>query len=185
MAEERDFADIIKNKWLVEFDRKKYKDKLLGFVLAVSDNFTLIQIFDHDYFNLDGYCVFENDSIKKIRVYDDEEYFLAEVVKKKAVKPKPVSDVSLESWATILQTVNDNFNLVVVESEDIYKNQSNIGRLEKAGKKTFSLIEIYTDAYWDEKPTKYKLKNLTKVSFNNAYENTLWNISESRKKKVK
>lgn len=185
MAEERNFADIIENKWLVEFDRKKYKDKLLGFVLAFSDDFTLIQVFDHDYFNLDGYCIFENDSVKKFRVYDDEEYFLSEVVKKKKLMPKPVSGVSLESWATILQTVNDKFNLVVIESEDIYKNQCNIGRLEKVGKKTFSLTEIYTDAYWDEKPTNYKLKNLTKVSFNNAYENTLWDIAESRKKNIK
>ena len=102
-AKERDFADIIKNKWLVEFDRKKYKDKLLGFVLAVSNDFTLIQIFDRDYFNLNGYCIFENDSVKKLRVYDDEEYFLAEVVKKRKVKPKPVSGVSLENWATILK----------------------------------------------------------------------------------
>jgi len=74
---------------------------------------------------------------------------------------------------------------VVVESEEIYKNQCNIGRLEKVGKKTFSLTEIYIDAYWDETLTKYKLKNLTKISFNNAYENTLWEISESRKKNIK
>ncbi len=95
MAKERDFADIIKKKRLVEFNRKKYKNKLLGFVLAVSDDFTLIQIFDHDYFNLDGYCIFENDSVKNFQVYDDDEYFLAEVVKKKRIKPKSVSGVSL------------------------------------------------------------------------------------------
>jgi hypothetical protein len=156
----------------------------LGFVLAVNDNFTLIHIFDCDYFKTDGYCVFENDSVKTFRVYDSEEYFLSEVVKKKKIKPKNISSISMENWETILQTVNANFNLVVVESEVIYKNQCNIGTLEKLGKKTFSLLEIKTDASWDESTTKYKLKNLTKVSFNNAYENTLWEISESRKKKA-
>lgn len=183
MAKERGFEDIIVNKWLVEFNRKKYKDKLLGFVLAISEKFALVHIFDCDYFRTDGYCVFENDSIKTFRVYDSDEYFLNEIVEKKKIKPKTISNISMESWETILQTVNDNFSLVVVEFEETYKNQCNIGTLEKSGKKTFSLLEIKTDASWDESATKYKLKNLTKVSFNNAYENTLWEISESRKDK--
>lgn len=185
MAKERSFEDIIKNKWLVEFNRKKYKDKVSGFVLAVNDNFTLIHIFDRDYFDTDGYCIFENDSVKNFLVYDSDEYFLNEVIKKKKVKPKSISNISMESWETILQTVSDNFNLVVVDFEEIYKNQCNIGTLEKLGKKNFSLLEIDPDASWYESPTKFKLKNLTKVSFNNAYENTLWEISESRKKNVK
>ena len=181
MAKERDFKEIIENKWLVEFNRKKYKDKVLGFVLAVNDDFTLIQIFDHNYFKTNGYCVFKNESVKTFRVYDSEEYFLNEVITKEKVKPKPVSKISMESWKTILETVNDNFNLVVVESEKIYKNHCNIGTIKKVSKRTFSLLEILTDASWDKKPTKYELKNLTKVSFNNAYEKTLWEISESRK----
>ena len=152
MAKERDFTDIIENKRLVEFNRRKYKDQALGFVLAVNDNFTLIHIFDCDYFKTDGYCVFENDSVKTFRVYDSEEYFLSEVVKKKKIKPKNISSISMENWETILQTVNANFNLVVVESEVIYKNQCNIGTLEKLGKKTFSLLEIKTDASWGEQP---------------------------------
>lgn len=184
MAKERSLSEIIQNKWLVEFNRKPFdKSKEYGFVLDCNDDFTLIQLFDYDWFATDGYCVFRNESVKTFRVYDKEEYFLNEVVKSKKIEPKIVPEISIESWETILQTVNDNFNLIVIESELIYKNQCNIGKLKKLGKKSFSLIEIQTDASWDDTPTKYKFKDLTKVYFNRAYENTLWEISENRKEK--
>ncbi len=184
MAKERDFKEIIENKWLVEFNRKPFdKHKLFGFVLAVSDDFTLIQQFDRDWFATDGYFIFQNKSVKNFLVYDEEEHFLNEVVKYKKIEPQPIPEISIESWTTILQRVSENFNLIVIESELIYKNQCNIGRLKKLGKKSFSLIEIDPVAEWDDSPTKYKFKDLTTVRFNNAYENTLWEISESRKAK--
>jgi hypothetical protein len=184
MAKECDYEEIIENKWIVEFDRKPFdKHKIFGFVLDFNNDFTLIHLFDRDWFKTDGYCIFQNKSVKKFRVYDKEDCFLNEVIKIKGLEPKPVPEISIESWSTILQTVNDNFDLVVVESELIYKNQCNIGRLEKLGKKGFTLKEINTDASWDDSSEKYKFKDLTKVCFSRAYENMLWEISESRKEK--
>ncbi len=185
MAKERDINEIIENKWIVEFDRKPFdKFKIFGFILECNDDFTLIQIFDHDWFQVDGYCIFQNKSVKKFLVYDKDYYLLNEVIRVKKIEPKPVPEISIESWQTILQTVNNNFNLVVVESELTYKNQCNIGKLEKIGKKSFSLFEIDTGADWDDTPEKYEFKHLTKVCFNRAYENTLWEISESRKENL-
>jgi hypothetical protein len=162
--------DIIKNKWIVEFNRKPFdRFRMFGFVLEWTDDFTLIRLFDRDWYKTDGYCIFKNESVKKYWVYDKQEYFLNEVVKVKGIEPVPVPAISIENWPAILKTVNDNFDLVVVESELAYKNQCNIGRLEKLGKNRFSLIEIATDASWDKSPTKYKFKDLTKVCFNRAY----------------
>jgi hypothetical protein len=178
-----DINEIIERKYLVEFNRKPFdKSKEYGFILDWNDDFTLIQIFDWDWFALDGYCVFQDESVKGMRVYDKEEYFLNEVVKIKKIEPQPVPQISIKSWETILQSVNDNFDLVAIESELIYKNQCNIGRLEKLGKKDFRLIEIGTDASWSDSASKYKFKDLTKVCFYRAYDKTLWEISESRKK---
>lgn len=184
MAKERDLDEIIENKWIVEFDRKPFDNsKELGFVLAWNNYFTLIHIVDKDWYQLDGYCIFQNKSVKKFRVYDKDEYFFNEVVKLKKLEPKPVPQVSIESWEVILQTVNDNFNLVGIESELIYKNQLNIGKIKKVNKKKFSLIEIDPEAEWDDFSTKYEFQHLTKVCFDSSYNKTLWDISESRKKK--
>lgn len=184
MAKERDINEIIENKWMVEFDRKPFdKSKEFGFILACNDDFTLIQTLDRSWYKLDGYCIFRNDSVKKFLVYDKEEYFLNEVVKIKKLEPTPVPQVSIECWHTILQTVNDNFNLVGIESELIHKNQLNIGTIKEIGKKKFSLIEIDSEAEWDDSPTKYEFKHLTKVCFDSVYNKTLWEVSESRKAK--
>lgn len=186
MSKEPDIDEIIENKWLVEFNRKPFdKFKDYGFVLACNDDFTVIQILDKTLYQMDGYCVFQNKSVKTFRVYDKEEYYLNEVVKLKRLEPKPIPQILIESWETILQTVNDNFNLVGIESELIYKNQLNIGRLKEIGKKKFSLIEIDPEAEWDDSPTKYEYKHLTRVSFDCPYINTLWEVSESRNEKIK
>lgn len=120
--------------------------------------------------------------MKKFCVYDKDEYFLNEVVKLKKIKPTPQPKISIESWSSILQSVQDNFPLVQVESELIYKNQCNIGIVEKIKKNSFELKEIDTSANWDEVTTKYKFKDLTKVCFDSAYIKMLWEVSESRKK---
>jgi hypothetical protein len=182
MAKYRDIDEIVANKWIVEFNRKPFdKHSLFGIVLSCNDDFTLIQEFDLDWFALDGYCVFENNSVKNFKVYDLEQYFLCEVIKLKKIEPKPAPQISIESWATVLQSVQDNFPLIQIESELIYKNRCNIGKLAKLGKNNFGLIEIGTDACWDDDTTKYKSKHLSLVKFDSAYINTLWEVSESRK----
>lgn len=184
MAKERDLDEIIEKKWIVEFNRKPFDNsKEFGFVLACNDDFTLIQILDNSWYQLDGYCIFKNESVKKFCVYDNDEYFLNEVVKLKKLEPTPVPQVSIDCWHTILQTVSDNFNLVGIESELIYKNKLYIGKLNKIGKKKFSLITIDRVAEWDDLPYKFEFQHLTKVCFDSSYNKTLWDVSESRKKK--
>ncbi len=183
MAKKINYEEIIEKKWIVEFNRKPFdKQILFGFLLDFNDDFTLIQKLDQDWYQLDGYCVFQNKSVRKFRVHDKEEYFLNEVIKVKKLKPKAVPNILLDNWATILQTVNDNFTLVGVESELFYKDSINIGKIAKMGKKSFSLKEISPNADWDDKPYKYKFKHLTLVKFGNDYNDTLWKVSENRKK---
>lgn len=176
-----DIEEIIERKILIEFNRKPLdKSMLLGFVLACNDEFTLIHKFDRDLFVLDGYCIFQNDSVKKYAVYDDENYFLNEVIRLKKIKPKPIPDISIKSWPDIIQTVNDNFPLIRIEQEKIHKNECNIGKLEKLKKKSFSLKEVDTSADWYGRPYSYKFKDLTIVGFDGPYENTLALVAENR-----
>jgi len=172
--------DIRERKLLIEFNRKPLeKSKLFGFVLICNDEFTLIHEFDVNFFRLDGYCIFKNDSVKKYSVYDKDEYFLNEVIKFKNIDPRPVPNVSIESWSEILRTVNESFPLIRIEREKIDNKSCYIGKLEKLKKKTFSLMEIDSSADWD-KSYSYKYDDLTKVGFDSEYENTLIFVAENR-----
>jgi hypothetical protein len=177
-----DFEKIIERKFLVEFNRKPLeKSKSFGFVLACNDEFTLVHEFDRDSFALNGYCIFRNDSVKKYAVYDDEDYFLNEVIRLKKIEPKPVPEISIENWSSILQTVNANFPLIRFEREKISDKVCFIGKLDKLKKKTFSLRGIDPSADW-EGLSSFKYDDLTKVGFDSAYENTLILVAEHRDK---
>jgi hypothetical protein len=171
--------EIIRRKLLVEFNRKPLeKTPLFGFILAWNSKFTLIHYFDRDLFILNGYCVFQNDSVKNFAVYDDPDYFLSEVITLKKIKPKP-ANISIESWAEILQSVAENFPLIVIEQEKITDKVCHIGKLKKLQKNSFTLSEIDTSAEWD-KSYSYKFENLTKVGFDGLYENMLAFVAENR-----
>ncbi len=175
-----DIDEIIKQKWLVEFNRKPLEEKsLFGFILAHNEKFTLIQRFDVSFFCLDGYQVFQNDSIKSYSVYDDEDYFLCEVIHFKKIKPKPITNISIKNWAEILQSVSDNFSLIVIEQEEIDNEACYVGILEKLNADSFDLEEIDASAEYYGL-SNYKFDNLTKVGFDGQYENTLAFVIENR-----
>lgn len=177
-----DIDEIIKRKLLIEFNRKPLeKPSLFGFVPACNDEFSLVQKFDRDSFVLNGYCVFRNKSVKKYSVYDDENYFLNEVISLKKIEPKPVENISIESWAEVLRSVGENFSLVIIEREKVDNEACNIGRLQKIKKKSFVLEEIDSSAEWCG-AYEYKFKNLTKVGFDGSYANTLSFVEENRDK---
>lgn len=174
--------EIISNKWLVEFDRKPLdKHPLYGFVVDFNNDFTLIHIFDRELFILDGYCVFPNANVKKYAVYDDENYFLNEVIRAKKIVPKPLPKVSISSWSEIVESVNQCFPLFVVETERLHKNECYIGKLEQIKKKSFELQEIDSDAYWYGS-TKYRFEDVTMISFGGLYETTLALVNAEREK---
>jgi hypothetical protein len=43
-----------------------------------------------------------------------------------------------------------------------------------------SLIEIDTDAIWDDEPSSYRLREITRVSFGGAYEDALYRVGKTR-----
>ena len=180
----RNIDEIIKNKWLVEFNRKPLaKHPLYGFVIGCSNEFTLIHQFDRDLFNLDGYCVFPNKDVKNHAVYDDESYFLSEVVRVNKLMPKARSDISIVNWEEVVRTVGNKYRFLVVETERLHKNECYIGEVKEIRKKSFILRAVDTDASWYDTVDKYKYSDLTMIKFGGRYEETLALVNREREAK--
>lgn len=170
---------VIQKKWLVEFNRKPLdKHPLFGFMLARNDEFTLIQEFDSSHFQLNGWIVFKNDSVKNFKVYDDQQYFLTEVVRFEKIRPRSV-EISIDSWADILASAAEKFPLIVIERERIERDACYIGKLVETKNNGFVLWDIDPSAEWDKK-RNYKYKDVTKIQFGGKYETVLASVNSKR-----
>lgn len=182
-AEPRDLREIIENGWPVRFNRKPYDEStLLAFVLDVSDELTLVNTISEDA-GTTGFDVFLNKTVKDFLVYDDPEYYESVVVILNDVRPKVNPEISIVSIIAVLRTANEKFPLLKIYREKIDPDALWVGKITKVKKKTFVMQEISPDGDWDELPTTFKIKEITRVSFGNGYENNLALVADYRAKK--
>jgi hypothetical protein len=180
--EPRDLHEIVENKWPVRFNRKPYDEwTLLAFVLDVNDEITLVNAIDEDA-GATGFDVFLNKTVKSFLVYDDPEYCESLVVKLKRIRPKKHPGISIDSISDVLRTVNALFPLLIIYREKVDPGACWVGKVTDIKKKTFVMQEISPDGDWDNEPTTYKFKEITKVSFANGYENNLALVADYRAK---
>jgi hypothetical protein len=171
--------DLIKNKWLVRFERGKF-DNCLGFVLDANEKLTLMNLFDFETAGVSGFTVFENKSVKGCEVYEDPNSFDTLLLKIKMVRPKEKPPVSIDSIAELLGTAGEIFPLIVIHREKIAPDTCWIGEIARIKEKSFLLRPIDPNAEWDEELMKISFKDVTRVEFGNGYENCLNLVAEYR-----
>ncbi len=182
-VEPRDLREIIENKWPVRFNRKPYDESsLLAFVLDVNDELTLVNTIDEDAGAI-GFDVFLNKTVKSFLVYDDPEYYESLVVKLDKIRPKKHPGISIDSISSVLRTANESSPLLIIYREKVDPGACWVGKVTDMKKKTFVMQEISPDGTWDNEPTIFKFKEITKVSFANGYENNLALVADYRAKK--
>ena len=169
---------------LVELDRSPLnRRRMFAFVLKWSDDFTLVQTVDDDIFDIDGYAVFHNSSVRRWReVYDES--ILARALRVKRVKPAMVRGLNLENWPGVLKTATARFAPIAVFRERLKRYSFHAGRVVKIGRKKFDLLEIEPDATWDDEPWRYKLKDVTLVKFGTRYLDALARVSDAEQRKA-
>ena len=178
---EADIKRIIAKRWLVKFSRKPLdKHPLFGFILDYNNTFTLIQEFEQSLFQIDGFSVFENKSVKDCWVYEDPKSFLSEVVRFEKLRPLKNPGISIQSWSDIIRTMNDQFPLIVIERESLEREVCHIGKVYEIKRNTFSMRDIDPYAEWEKKPSNYKFKDITKVKCGGRYETVLALVNQKR-----
>ena len=167
---------------LVEFDRSPLnRERLFAFVLKWSDSLTLVQIVDDERFDLNGYAVFHNSTVRRWRDVNDEA-ILARALRANRVKPAMVRGLNLEDWPGLLKTATARCSPIAVFREKLKRYNFHAGRVVKVGRKKFDLLEIEPDATWDDDPLRYKLKDVTLVKFGTRYLDTLSRFSDAERR---
>ncbi len=143
-----------------------------GFVQDVGPKFFLLAL-QSDQIRFDGFACFR---ITDVRNLTSNPYAaFAEAALKKLREPVPKKPrVSVASIEELLLSASRVFPLLTIHREKARPDVSWIGRIEEIRRGQVSLLEIGPDAAWDDKPTSYKLNEITSVEFGGEYERALF-----------
>jgi len=91
--------------------------------------------------------------------------------RRERVPKKP--HVSVASIEELVSSAGRVFPFVTIHREKVNPSACWIGRILGIEHGRVSLLEISPDATWEDKPSTYQLKEITRVNFGGDYENAL------------
>lgn len=162
---------------IVRIDRSpEIEEEIEGYVVGVSELFIMLHELNSDYMDLNGYIVLRAEDIRRYRVRDDYEAFLARALKLKGIGPVPQPEVDLSSLSKLLSSANSLFPLITIHREIMDAEVCFIGKVQKQTAKTVLLEEITPAARW-KRTRRYNFKDITRVEFGGGYEEALALVS--------
>jgi hypothetical protein len=155
----------------VRFKSRFEDPSVRGYVFDVGPQFFLLALVS-DRIWFDGFECFRIRDMRRLKP-DLYPKFVAAALKKRGEHKPKKPRVSLENVTELLLSAGRSYPLVTIHREEIDPTVCWIGRVLGVESGFVSLLEIGPDAAWDEKPSKYRLSEITRVSFGADYENAL------------
>jgi len=156
-------------------------EPLHGYMLAKSKTLTLLQVFNWDFMDFNGYTVLRNRDITRTFLLGPGA-FVSRALALKGVEPTPVEGIDIESWRSLIRTASASFPVITIHQEVL--EACFIGRLSLISENSFGLTEIDPGARWN-RARSYRFEDLTKVDFGGGYEAALVAVSEMEAKPKK
>lgn len=143
-----------------------------GYILDHSFDFVLI--IENDDFVFNGYKIFPISSIVKIR-NNDYDQFSDEIMEQEGQKEliKIPHQIDLENCKSIFTSIKQANLNCAVENENDELFFFKIGEIIKVKERSLQILNFDPAGYLDEKPTKVKYKEITAVTFDDNYINTM------------
>ena len=159
-------------KLYVRLTRKKSKFEGIssGFILDKSIDFILLQ--EVDEFRILGYQIIPIETIKHVR-YNKNDRTYERILKSEGLlnKVKIKYKIDLKNWNSIANDIKKTELTVISECEHPKQNYFCIGKLKRIHKKSISIRYFNAEGILDEKNTKHKFEDITKLSFDDHYAN--------------
>ena len=157
---------------LVKFTRPFEAGSFMGYVLDVGPKFfLLVEVSDEIYFN--GFRCIRIQDVRNLKFQASDARFPKLALERRGLRRPPKPDVDLSSTQLMLQSAGRAFTAIAIFRETINHELLHIGHVLDVTEKRISLLEIDPDADWDDKPTEYKISEITQVSMGGGYEDAL------------
>ncbi len=156
---------------------------LEGYLLTKSRTLTLLQLFNPDFMDFNGYTVVRNCDITRTTILKPHSFILR-ALELKGLEPKPAKGVVVEDWPSVIMSGSQSFSVITIHTEVANPEMCFIGRPSVVSTHSFGLSEIDPKANWS-RSRSYRFNDLTKVDFGSRYEAALVAVSEMEAKRKK
>lgn len=171
---------LIQDQLLVSFEFEPQNDlELWGFILDCNEEFTLVNVFDRDSYDLDGFALFFNQDVSEYWVYEsDENYLETKYIDMVGIAPVPKPNIDIGNIGKALESIGAAFELINVYRDDMEGGSGTIvGSLSAIGKESFGLIPMRTDGVWKSVPGFFRLEDVSRIDFGTKYLEVLLKVA--------
>src|SRR6266849_8932483 len=161
----------LRAKRFVRFSQRFEAFPIRGYVLDVGPRFFLIALVS-DRIWFDGFECFRLGDVSAVMA-DPYTHFAESALRKRRERMPKKPRVSVASIEELLLTAGRAFPLVTIHREQVDRSLCWIGRILGVERGSVSMLEINPDASWDDKPSTYRLSEISRVNFGGDYENAL------------
>ncbi len=164
-------TDAIAGQTYVRLTRRFEDSPIHGYALAIGPEFFLFALVNEQIW-LDGFECFRIADIKKIKPAPYAA-FAEKALELRGERRPGKPRITMDSIESVLHSANRAFPLVTIHLEKADPQVCYIGKVTGISQGKVSLLEIAPSAKWDELPTTYSLRKITRVSFGGDYEDAL------------
>lgn len=172
--------ELIDEQYLVSFEFEPQNDLMLwGFVIECSETLTIVNRFDRDLYDLDGFSVFYNEDVSEYWVYTPEENYLeTKYIEKAGITPQASPNIEMDDIGSVVRSLGDRDTLVSIYRDHLVSDSNfAVGRIAGAGEKSFGVLGVRTDGVWKKVPTFFRLEDVSRIDFGTRYLNVLSSIA--------
>ncbi|MGB7548307.1 MAG: hypothetical protein WBM14_11195 [Terracidiphilus sp.] len=164
--------EALANALVVRFGNPYDEGSTHGYVLDIGPRFFLLGLIGED-IRFNGFQCFRLEDVRRLQVPDPYADFIVAALRKRSQQIRKRPNVDLSSLSELLKSANCIFPLVTIHRECAKPDACWIGRVLDVTKSHVLMHEIGPDAFWDEKPSRYLLNQITRVEFGGDYEEAL------------
>jgi hypothetical protein len=165
-------TDALASKRLTRLRRSVEPGDVDGFVVAL-DRHWMLQLLVSDGIRYNGFQAFRLRDIESVEHPSPRDAFYRQVLRLRRLRRPRMPKADLSSTEALIRSAARHFPLVTIHLEITDPDVCYIGRPVEVTASSLQLLEVSPDAEWDDEPTRYRTRDVTRVDFGGSYEDAL------------
>lgn len=148
-------------------------ERISGYVVALGESWVLLAALEGG-IELDGYTAVRLADVESIKRDKEGEDFARRALElARQWPPLAPAGIVLEDDPSLVASAARAAGLIALYEEHSDPEVCHIGKARDWNKRSVTLLEVDTDAHWQEEATKFKFADLSRVDFGGRYERVL------------